>query len=79
MKQITIYGRDTCAPCIQLKNFMKLKGYSYTDKSVDNPDYASEAFAYTGLSTVPVTVIEDDNNREIVSGLNLGKLIPLLA
>lgn len=79
MKTITIYSRDTCAPCVQLKQFMKLKGYDYVEKSVDIPDNAAEAFAYSGLSTVPVTVVDNSGDKSIVAGLNMGKLMPLLA
>lgn len=79
MKQVTIYSRDSCAPCVQLKNFMKLKGYAFEEKSVDIPDNAAEAFAYTGLSTVPVTVVNNSGEKTIIAGLNLGKLIPALS
>lgn len=80
-KNITIYSRPTCAPCNQLKQFLKMKGFSYTIKDIDsNPDNAAEAYGYSGASIVPVTVVtKEDDTKEVISGYNLGRLVPLLA
>lgn len=79
MTRVTIYSRPTCGPCTQLKQFMKLKGYTYVEKSVDNPDNAAEAYGYSGMSMVPVTVIEKDDEKHVISGYNLQQLVPVLA
>lgn len=78
MKQVTIYSRQGCAPCNQLKQFMKLKGLSYVEKSVDNPDNAAEAYGYAGMSIVPVTVVENNNTKQVISGYNPAQLMPAL-
>lgn len=79
-KNITVYSRATCGPCRQLKSFLKIKGFSFEEKDVDNPDNASEAYAFSGLSIVPVTVVTNqDDTQEVVSGCNLSQLIPLIA
>lgn len=81
MKSITIYSRPTCAPCNSLKSFLNKKGIQFTSKNIDEDDEAAaEAFAYSGMSVVPVTVVtKDDDTREVITGLNLSKLVPAIA
>lgn len=80
-KNITIYSRPTCAPCNTLKQFLNKKGIQFTSKNIDEDENAAaEAYAYAGLSIVPVTVVEQqDGTRDIITGLNLSKLMPVLA
>lgn len=80
-KKITIYSRPTCAPCNQIKKFLNLKGLSYEVKDVDaDPNNAAEALALAGMSIVPVTVItKQDDTQEVISGLNLSRLMPAIA
>lgn len=79
MKSITIYGRSTCAPCNQIKQFLNHKGFTYTVKDVDVGDNAQEAYSYSGASIVPVTVITgEDDSKQVISGYNLRMLVPAL-
>lgn len=80
-KNITIYSRPTCAPCNQLKQFLNRKGFTFEVRDIDSSqDYAAEAFGYSGASIVPVTVVtKEDDTKEVISGLNLSRLAPLLA
>ena len=58
-----------------LKSYLQRKGVQYQEKNVDdNPEEAAEIFAKTGLTMVPVTVIDD----RIVSGFNLPLISELL-
>ena len=55
-----------------LKKYLQRKGVEYTEKNVDeHPEDAAEAFAKTGLTMVPVTVIDDT----VISGFNLPLII----
>jgi len=76
---ITIYSRQGCAPCNSLKQFLNKKNVPFITRDVDEPDAAAEAYAYTGLSTVPVTVIEREGERKVISGLNLSQLLPAIS
>lgn len=80
MKNITVYSRDTCSPCKTLKTYLKNKAIDFVEKNIDESEEAqAEAYAYAGMSIVPVTVITNkDNTRTVVSGLNLQRLVPLL-
>lgn len=80
-KNITIYSRPTCAPCNQIKAFLRHKGFTFDVKDVDeSPDNMAEAYGFAGVSTVPVTVVtKEDNTKEVISGYNLNRLMPALA
>lgn len=79
MPDITIYSRPTCAPCNQLKQFMKLKGINYKEKLIDEANNAKEAFSLSGLTTVPVTVVTRDDSQAVISGFNPRALLGALA
>lgn len=76
MKKITVYSRTSCSPCKTLKYFLEKKGLEFTERNVDESDEAqAEAYAYSGMSTVPVTVITSpDGSRRVLSGLRLAQL-----
>lgn len=77
---ITIYSRQTCAPCNTLKSFLNKKGIQFTTRDIDSePEAAAEAYAYAGGSVVPVTVIENGDERKVITGLNLGQIIPAVS
>lgn len=79
MKQITVYSRQSCAPCKILKQWLDYKGVSYDVLDIDeNPDNQKKAFELSGASIVPVTHVTDDTNESVIVGWNLDKLIPAL-
>lgn len=77
---VTVYSRETCSPCKSLKTYLKNKAIDFVEKNIDESDEAqAEAYAYAGMSIVPVTVVtKEDGSREVVSGLNLQRLVPIL-
>lgn len=76
---VTVYGRPSCAPCQTLKTFLNKKGIQFTNRNVDEDKEAqAEAFAYTGLNIVPVTVVDDGKEKRVISGFNLSQLIPAI-
>ena len=67
---MTIYSRESCSPCRQLKTYLDRKGITYEVKDVDQPENLKELLNLTGLATVPVTIIKD----QIIPGLNLKRI-----
>lgn len=64
-----------------LKNYLKEKNVSYTEKLVDQDDTAKEEMLKDsgGFMGVPFTVIsKDDGSKETVVGFDQGKLSQIL-
>ncbi len=80
-KKITIFTTNTCAYCVMVKRFLDSKGATYEVVNLDdNPERQAEVLAKSGALTVPVTLIEkEDNTEEVVIGYNLSKLAPAIA
>jgi glutaredoxin len=80
-KTIQIYTTNSCAYCLMVKRWLESKGLSWEEINVEeNPERANEPFEMSGQLNVPVTVITDnEGNREVVVGYNLGKLAPAVA
>lgn len=80
-KKITIYTTNTCAYCVMVKKFMKLKGQEYSEVNLDNePERRQEALDLSGAMTVPVTVIENgDGMKNVTVGYNPSQLASALA
>lgn len=81
VKNVTIFTTNTCAYCVMVKKFLKVKGVGYEEVNLDqNPERQAEALQISGALTVPVTVItKQDDSREVVIGYNLAKLAPAIA
>jgi glutaredoxin len=72
---ITVYSRDTCAPCRQLKAFLKHKGVEYTELDADIDENFAEIVRLTNMSIVPVTVVTHSNGTQtVIAGYNPSKL-----
>ena len=80
-KKITIFTTNTCAYCAMVKKFLDAKGKTYEVVNLDdNPERQAEVLAKSGALTVPVTLIEkEDNTEEVVIGYNLSRLAPAIA
>jgi len=64
-----------------LKNFLKEKNISYTEKMVDQDDVAKEEMLKDsgGFMGVPFTVVfKDDGTKETIVGFDQGKLNQIL-
>jgi glutaredoxin len=78
---ITVYSTTTCPYCLMLKNFLKEKNITYTEKMVDQDDTAKEEMLKDsgGFMGVPFTVIsKDDGTKETIVGFDRGKLCQIL-
>ncbi len=80
-KNVTIFTTNTCAYCVMVKKYLSAKGVGYDEVNLDqNPERQAEAMALSGVTTVPVTVItQQDDSRDVVVGYNLAKLAPAVA
>ena len=78
--QITIYSTTTCPYCKMLKEYLKEKGISYSEKIVDQDDAARDEMVAIsgGFMGVPFTVIDKDGKKETVLGFDKGKLNDIL-
>lgn len=81
VKKITVYTTNTCAYCVMVKRYLDNKGHAYEVVNLDDePHRQQEALAISGALTVPVTVVEkEDDNKQVVVGFNLTQLAPALA
>ena len=78
---ITVYSTTTCPYCLMLKNYLKEKKVTYTEKLVDQDETAKEEMLKDsgGFMGVPFTVIsKDDGSKETVVGFDQGKLNQVL-
>jgi glutaredoxin 3 len=80
-KNVTIFTTNTCAYCGMVKKYLGSKGVKYEEVNLDqNPERQAEAMAISGVTTVPVTVVtQQDDSKEVVVGFNLAKLAPAVA
>lgn len=80
-KKITIYTTNTCAYCVMVKKYLDNKGHTYEVINLDDhPERQQEALEISGALTVPVTVVEkEDDTKNVIIGFNLSQLAPALA
>ncbi len=80
-KKITIYTTNTCAYCVMVKKFLKIKGQVYDEVNLDeHPERRQEAVELSGTMTVPVTVIENSEGiKDVTVGYNPSQLSSALA
>ena len=80
-KKITIFTTNTCVYCVHVKRYLDSKGLRYEVVNLeDNPERQAEALAISGALTVPVTLVEkQDDSKEVIIGFNLSKLAPAVA
>lgn len=80
-KKITVYTTNTCGYCVMVKRYLDNKGHEYEVVNLDEqPHRQQEALELSGALTVPVTVVDkEDDSKEVVIGFNLTQLAPALA
>lgn len=76
---ITVFTTTTCASCKMVKRYMDSKQHSYTEVNLDeHPEERARVSEYTDALSVPVTIIETDDGRDVVVGWQPSQLIPAL-
>ena len=79
--QVTVYSTTTCPYCKMLKDYLKEKGISFTEKLVDQDEQARDEMAREsgGFLGVPFTVVvKDDGTKETIIGFDRGKVNQIL-
>lgn len=71
---ITVFTGEHCAYCPMVKKFLTYKGVAFTEKSVENAENRSEAYKLSGAMTVPITLVENGDKKEVIIGYNLPRL-----
>mgnify|MGYP003586443021 CR=1 FL=1 len=81
VKSIIMYTTTTCAYCVMVKKWLKMKKLEFTEVNIDEqPERAQEAFEISGQMAVPVTVVtKDDDTQDVIVGYNIAKLAPAVA
>lgn len=75
MKNVTMYTTPTCAYCKMTKEFFNEHGIAYAEKDVSQDQSAAqEMIEKSGQMGVPVTVISDGGNDEIIVGFDRARL-----
>ena len=75
-KDITVYSTSWCGFCHQLKDWLKSKGYEFTEVDLEaDPKAAEEVVKATNQIGVPVTKIGED----YVVGFDRAKIEGLLS
>ena len=79
--QIVVYSTTTCPYCKMLKDYLKEKNITFTEKLVDMDDIAKTEMAASsgGFLGVPFTsIVRDDGTKETVVGFDRGKIDSIL-
>ncbi len=81
-KKVTVYTRNNCAYCVQVKRYLDIKKQAYEVVNLDeNPAIEASVVAKSGARTVPVVMITNDKGDESIAsiGWNPGALSSALA
>lgn len=79
MADVTIYTTPTCPYCKQTKEFFNEHDIDFQEFNVaDDRDKAKEMIQKSGQKGVPVTIIEQGEDEEIIVGFNQDRLASAL-
>lgn len=77
-KNITIYSTPTCHFCKMTKGFLDEKGVAYTEFNVgEDAEKRQEMIEKSGQMGVPVIVVGEGENEEIMVGFDEERLAEL--
>lgn len=77
-KAITIYSTPTCGYCKMTKEFLTKKNVPFTDIDVStDQEKAQEMVEISGQMGVPVIVIGEGDDKDILVGFDQNKLTEL--
>jgi len=80
MSVITVYTKNSCPYCELLKKFLDMKGARYKTINMDEDlDAMQQIIELSGKAIAPTTIIEKtDGSKDIIVGLNLGRIAPAI-
>lgn len=71
--KLEVFSKAQCPKCNALKTFLSAQGLEYVELRVDEDDKALQRVKDMGLQSVPVLVVDEDDENPIV-GLDMPKL-----
>jgi len=78
-KKVIVYSTKTCGFCRATKEYLDVNNISYTDIDVgEDQAKAREMIERSGQMGVPVIVVGEDNDEEVIVGFDekrLGKVL----
>jgi alkyl hydroperoxide reductase subunit F len=78
-KTVNIYSTKTCGFCKAAKEYLDSNNISYTDIDVgENQDKAREMIEKSGQMGVPVIVVGEGSDEEVIVGFDQGRLAKAL-
>lgn len=67
-KKVTVYTTTQCAFCLMVKKYLDSKNQAYETINLDeHPEQRDKVVEISGGMSVPVTVVEEDNQDPIVT------------
>ena len=76
---VTIYSTPTCPYCTMAKEFFKKNGVEYEDINVSEDEKAAQVMVdKSGQMGVPVIILENDKEEDVIVGFDEAKLKELL-
>lgn len=71
--KLEVFSKAQCPKCNALKTFLSAQGLEYVELRVDEDDKALQRVKDMGLQSVPVLVVDGDDENPII-GLDMPKL-----
>lgn len=75
MKQIVVFTQPGCAPCNEVKAWLKRHGHEFTERNIREDAAALQELVAGGFKATPVTMIDG----QPLAGFNPSELDRLLA
>ncbi len=74
-KTVIVYSTPTCPYCDQVKDYLKDKSISYQEIDLSkNPEKGEELVKKTGQMGVPVTIVSEGDDEEVIIGFDIDKI-----
>jgi glutaredoxin 3 len=74
-KSVIVYSTPTCPYCDQVKDYLKEKKISYQEIDLSkNPEKGEELVKKTGQMGVPVTIVSEGDEEEVIIGFDIDKI-----
>ena len=71
--KLEVFSKAQCPKCNALKTFLSAQGLEYVELRVDEDDDALQRVRDMGLQSLPVLVVDGDDDHPIV-GMDMPKL-----
>ena len=77
--KITLFSAENCSGCIRVKKFLMDNEVDFYEINLtETPEKAMILKEMAGLMSVPITIVEKSNQKEIIVGFNKAKLSEIL-